>query len=175
MKHLVSKERLPFSFAYITSLALTLYFSLGVSDVAVVNPHRPLIMFSFLIGALLHWISYMCYHSGARCCGCDYVARHQLLPHRSSRSSPTSWPTSPAAYKPFASARKWLCVVREASFPSDPSVGQRRVTTLLSKIPPSFALTINYHYAFVLLSPGFHVALFEASWCGLDARDVQNL
>ncbi|GJE88944.1 ER-to-golgi vesicle protein transport Sft2 [Phanerochaete sordida] len=29
MKHLVSKERLPFSFAYITSLALTLYFSLG--------------------------------------------------------------------------------------------------------------------------------------------------
>ncbi|EKM52341.1 uncharacterized protein PHACADRAFT_100622 [Phanerochaete carnosa HHB-10118-sp] len=29
MKHLVSKERLPFSFAYISSLALTLYFSLG--------------------------------------------------------------------------------------------------------------------------------------------------
>ena len=30
IKHLVSKERLPFSVAYITSLALTLYFSLGV-------------------------------------------------------------------------------------------------------------------------------------------------
>lgn len=29
MKHLVSRERLPFSFAYIGSLALTLYFSLG--------------------------------------------------------------------------------------------------------------------------------------------------
>jgi len=29
LKHLVSKERLPFSFAYIASLALTLYFSVG--------------------------------------------------------------------------------------------------------------------------------------------------
>ena len=31
LKHLISKERLPFSCAYIGSLALTLYFSLGVS------------------------------------------------------------------------------------------------------------------------------------------------
>ena len=31
IKHLVSKERLPFSIAYLTSLGLTLYFSLGVS------------------------------------------------------------------------------------------------------------------------------------------------
>lgn len=30
IKHFVSKERLPFSFVYIGSLALTLYFSLGV-------------------------------------------------------------------------------------------------------------------------------------------------
>ena len=30
IKHLVSKERLPFSIAYLTSLGLTLYFSLGV-------------------------------------------------------------------------------------------------------------------------------------------------
>lgn len=31
IKHLVSKERLPFSAAYLASLGLTLYFSLGVS------------------------------------------------------------------------------------------------------------------------------------------------
>ena len=31
IKHLISKERLPFSIAYLTSLGLTLYFSLGVS------------------------------------------------------------------------------------------------------------------------------------------------
>ncbi len=30
IKHLISRERLPFSFAYLTSLGLTLYFSLGV-------------------------------------------------------------------------------------------------------------------------------------------------
>lgn len=30
IKHLISKERLPFSFVYFTSLGLTLYFSLGV-------------------------------------------------------------------------------------------------------------------------------------------------
>ncbi|KAI0738733.1 ER-to-golgi vesicle protein transport Sft2 [Irpex lacteus] len=29
IKHLISRERLPFSFAYLTSLGLTLYFSLG--------------------------------------------------------------------------------------------------------------------------------------------------
>jgi len=29
LKHLISRERLPFSFAYVTSLALTLYFSVG--------------------------------------------------------------------------------------------------------------------------------------------------
>lgn len=32
IKHLVSKERLPFSVAYLASLGLTLYFSLGVSS-----------------------------------------------------------------------------------------------------------------------------------------------
>lgn len=31
LKHLLSKERLPFSAAYITSLALTIYFSVSVS------------------------------------------------------------------------------------------------------------------------------------------------
>lgn len=30
-KHLISTERLPFSFVYLVSLALTLYFSLGAS------------------------------------------------------------------------------------------------------------------------------------------------
>ncbi|KAK7035363.1 Protein transport protein sft2 [Paramarasmius palmivorus] len=30
IKHLVSKERLPFTFIYFTSLGLTLYFSLGL-------------------------------------------------------------------------------------------------------------------------------------------------
>ena len=33
LKHLVSKERLPFSAAYIASLSLTLYFSISVSFV----------------------------------------------------------------------------------------------------------------------------------------------
>ena len=32
LKHLLSKERLPFSTAYITSLALTIYFSVSVSS-----------------------------------------------------------------------------------------------------------------------------------------------
>ncbi|KAI0744752.1 ER-to-golgi vesicle protein transport Sft2 [Earliella scabrosa] len=32
IKHLVSKERLPFSIAYLTSLGLTLYFSLGIQS-----------------------------------------------------------------------------------------------------------------------------------------------
>lgn len=31
IKHLVSKERLPFSLTYLASLGLTLYFALGVS------------------------------------------------------------------------------------------------------------------------------------------------
>ena len=35
LKHLVSKERLPFSAAYITSLALTIYFSVSVSLISV--------------------------------------------------------------------------------------------------------------------------------------------
>lgn len=30
LKHLLSKERLPFTCAYVTSLGLTLYFALGV-------------------------------------------------------------------------------------------------------------------------------------------------
>ena len=33
IKHLVSKERLPFSAVYFSSLGLTLYFALGVSIV----------------------------------------------------------------------------------------------------------------------------------------------
>ena len=32
IKHLLSRERLPFSAAYITSLALTIYFSVSVSN-----------------------------------------------------------------------------------------------------------------------------------------------
>ena len=32
IKHLASRERLPFSLAYVGSLAATLYFALGVSD-----------------------------------------------------------------------------------------------------------------------------------------------
>jgi len=34
LKHLVSKERLPFSVAYISSLALTIYFSISVSFIS---------------------------------------------------------------------------------------------------------------------------------------------
>lgn len=31
LKHLISRERLPFTFVYFSTLGLTLYFSLGVS------------------------------------------------------------------------------------------------------------------------------------------------
>ncbi|TFY61872.1 hypothetical protein EVG20_g6894, partial [Dentipellis fragilis] len=40
IKHLVSKERLPFSIAYLASLGLTLYFSLGVSPIPHLSPHQ---------------------------------------------------------------------------------------------------------------------------------------
>jgi hypothetical protein len=36
MKHLISKERLPFSIAYLASLGLTLYFALGVRHISTV-------------------------------------------------------------------------------------------------------------------------------------------
>lgn len=38
LKHLFSKERIPFSCAYLASLGLTLYFSLGVGSVPVYIP-----------------------------------------------------------------------------------------------------------------------------------------
>ncbi|KAH9929473.1 ER-to-golgi vesicle protein transport Sft2 [Fomitopsis serialis] len=50
LKHLVSKERLPFSCAYIGSLALTLYFSLG--------PHSYL---GSLIGAIIQVVALVSY------------------------------------------------------------------------------------------------------------------
>ena len=47
LKHLCSKERLPFSFVFLSSLALTLYFSLGVRPMsrpllatALIGPHQ---------------------------------------------------------------------------------------------------------------------------------------
>ncbi|KAH9834450.1 ER-to-golgi vesicle protein transport Sft2 [Rhodofomes roseus] len=50
MKHLISKERLPFSCAYIGSLALTLYFSLG--------PHSYI---GSLIGAIVQVVALVSY------------------------------------------------------------------------------------------------------------------
>lgn len=43
LKHLISTERLPFSVTYFASLALTLYFSLGVrpSTLPLILPHIP--------------------------------------------------------------------------------------------------------------------------------------
>jgi len=50
IRHLISKERLPFSIAYLTSLGLTLYFALG--------PHS---YFGSLIGAVVQVIALLSY------------------------------------------------------------------------------------------------------------------
>jgi len=50
MRHLISKERLPFSVAYLSSLGLTLYFALG--------PHS---YFGCLIGAVVQVIALLSY------------------------------------------------------------------------------------------------------------------
>lgn len=55
LKHLISRERLPFSAAYVSSLALTLYFSLGVRPLAPFPlPCRPLTEFHLLFFAQAH-------------------------------------------------------------------------------------------------------------------------
>ncbi|KAG7087590.1 hypothetical protein E1B28_013543 [Marasmius oreades] len=50
LKHLVSKERLPFTFVYFGSLGLTLYFSLGLHS-----------FFGSLIGAIVQVIALVAY------------------------------------------------------------------------------------------------------------------
>ncbi|PZO90053.1 MAG: hypothetical protein DI631_12350 [Acinetobacter johnsonii] len=52
----MSKERLPFSIAYFGSLALTLYFSLGV---CIPEPDLPLFALTFLL--LLSHSHFKCY------------------------------------------------------------------------------------------------------------------
>src|SRR6266508_2359272 len=54
IKHLVSKERLPFSFVYFSSLGLTLYFALGVSLF-----HHSLLLHptKHLLGTFIPWVS----------------------------------------------------------------------------------------------------------------------
>lgn len=58
LKHLISRERLPFSFAYVTSLALTLYFSVGV--------RKSVMSFVSILtnsaGPLIHRVSSVCHH-----------------------------------------------------------------------------------------------------------------
>lgn len=58
LKHLISRERLPFSFAYITSLALTLYFSIGVRNFAL--PVSP--VSNKITGPFIHRITRVCNH-----------------------------------------------------------------------------------------------------------------
>lgn len=63
IKHLVSKERLPFSLVYFASLGLTLYFSLGVSLVS-----RPSVLSVYLAPGLptakvIHRLINFCYRS----------------------------------------------------------------------------------------------------------------
>lgn len=67
IKHLVSKERLPFSFAYLSSLGLTLYFALGVC-----SPCSPTLLLLladvcgyFLLAAFIYWFALMCYRTGS--------------------------------------------------------------------------------------------------------------
>ena len=63
IKHLVTKERLPFTFAYFGSLAVTLYFSLGVR-VACITLLWFILNAALHIGTLLYWFSDRCYNPG---------------------------------------------------------------------------------------------------------------
>ena len=71
IRHLMSKERLPFSVAYLSSLGLTLYFALGVrhslgpirlydhtNSVTVEQPHS---YFGSLIGAVVQVLALVSY------------------------------------------------------------------------------------------------------------------
>jgi hypothetical protein len=65
IRHLISKERLPFSVAYLSSLGLTLYFALGVRhSLGSIRPHdhansveQPHSYFGSLIGAVVQVIA----------------------------------------------------------------------------------------------------------------------
>jgi Got1/Sft2-like family protein len=67
MRHLISKERLPFSVAYLFSLGLTLYFALGVRNSSIVRFDRtdsvaqPHSYFGSLIGAVVQVIALLSY------------------------------------------------------------------------------------------------------------------
>lgn len=54
IKHLLSKERLPFSAVYFVSLGLTLYFSLSVS--LFCSPLNPAMTLFYSIGKIVSWI-----------------------------------------------------------------------------------------------------------------------
>jgi hypothetical protein len=63
LKHLISKERLPFSVAYLVSLGLTIYFAVGVRrelDPRVREAHRLFPQAKSYIGALLCGIVQVC-------------------------------------------------------------------------------------------------------------------
>jgi hypothetical protein len=63
LKHLISKERLPFSVAYLVSLGLTIYFAVGVRGEIgsrVREAHRLLSQVKSYIGALLCGIVQVC-------------------------------------------------------------------------------------------------------------------
>jgi Got1/Sft2-like family len=69
LKHLISKERLPFSIAYLSSLGLTLYFALGVRQSPkpicsydhTNNPTQPHSYFGSLVGAIVQVIALVSY------------------------------------------------------------------------------------------------------------------
>jgi hypothetical protein len=67
MRHLISKERLPFSVAYLSSLGLTLYFALGVRHGSIVHLDRtdsvaqPHSYFGSLMGAVVQVIALLSY------------------------------------------------------------------------------------------------------------------
>lgn len=149
MKHLVSKERLPFSLAYVSSLALTLYFSLGVSG-QLVHPAVPLTISLLPLGSLIHRVSCM-RHRPSRSSS-YYIASYIQPQPRLFHLSPTSSPTFPVAHRHFALDHNWPCAGLAAfSLPRSQSDIDLRPRKCPILSPLGFVLyplvsTITYHH-----------------------------
>lgn len=112
-KHLISKERLPFTVVYIGSLALTLYFSLGVRILPPFADHHSHYPPAAFILRVPH-----CWHCpGAFSLKCSPSL--PLIQARLSLSLPMCLHTSREGHPLCVLVDKWLCAVREASFPGE--------------------------------------------------------